>query len=46
MSASQRIPLSVLALNPHKGLAREISHETRKSKVPGKTGHSTEVGGS
>ena len=34
----QRIPLSVLARNPHKGLVREISHQigekTREGKVP------------
>ena len=28
VSASQKIPLSVLARNAHKGLAREISRET------------------
>ena len=28
VGASQRIPLSVLVQNPHKGLAQEISHET------------------
>ena len=28
VSTSQKIPLSVLAQNPHKGFAREISHET------------------
>ena len=32
-NASQWISLSVLARNPHKGLAREISCETRKSRV-------------
>ena len=32
VGASQRIPLSVLARNPHKGLAREISHETRRGR--------------
>ena len=30
--ASQRIPLSVLEGNPHKGLAREISHKTGRGK--------------
>ena len=30
VSASQRIPLSVLAQNPHKGFASKISHETRR----------------
>ena len=30
--ASQRIHLSVLARNPHKGLAREISHETGRTR--------------
>ena len=29
---SQRIPLSVLARNPHKGLACEISHETGRRR--------------
>ena len=35
VSASQRIPLSALARNPHKGLARKISNETgrRQEKV-------------
>ena len=33
----QRIPLSVLARNPHKGLAREISHETGRGR--GKEGY-------
>ncbi len=28
LGASQRIPLSVLARIPHKGLVREISYET------------------
>ena len=39
VSASQRIPLSVLARNPHKGLARKISHETARR---GKEGTRTE----
>ena len=30
VGASQRIPLSVLAWNPHKGLVHNISHETRR----------------
>ena len=35
MSTSQRIPLSVLTRNPHKGLARETSYEAgrRRGKV-------------
>ena len=33
VGASQRIPLSVLARNPHKGLAREISLETGKGRM-------------
>ena len=32
MSASQRIPLSVLARNSHKGLSREISSETGRRR--------------
>ena len=32
MGASQRTPLSVLARNLHKGLAREISHETGRTR--------------
>ena len=32
VGASQRIPLSVLRRNPHKGLAREISHETGRGR--------------
>ena len=32
VSANQRIPLSVLAWNPHKGLAREISNETGRGQ--------------
>ena len=32
VGASQRIPLSVLVRNPHKGLAREISHETGRMR--------------
>ena len=32
VGASQRIPLTVLAWNPHKGLAREISHETGRGR--------------
>ena len=36
VGASQRIPLSVLARNPHKGLVREISHETERER--GKNG--------
>ena len=39
VSASQRILLSVLAWNPHKGLTREISYETgrrrEKARSPG-----------
>ena len=31
VGASQRIPLSVLARKPHKGPAREISHETGRT---------------
>ena len=33
ISASKKISLSVLARNPHKGLAREISHETGRGRV-------------
>ena len=33
VSASQKIPLSVLARNPHKGLAHKISHETKRGQV-------------
>ena len=39
VGASQRIPLSVLARNPYKGFAREISHESEEDegrKVPEK----------
>ena len=32
VGASQRIPLSVLARNPHKRLAREISHKTGRRR--------------
>ena len=32
LGASKRIPLSVLARNPHRGLAREISHETGRER--------------
>ena len=32
VSASQKIPLSVLARNTHKGIAREISHETGRRR--------------
>ena len=32
VGASQGNPLSVLARNPHKGLAREISHETGRTR--------------
>ena len=32
LCASQRIPLSVLAQNAHKGHAREISHETGRTR--------------
>ena len=32
VGASQRIPLSVLAWNPHKGVAREISHKTGRGR--------------
>ena len=32
VSASQRFPFSVLALNPYKGPARKISYETRKRR--------------
>ena len=32
VGSSQRIPLSVLTRNPHKGLAREISHETGRGR--------------
>ena len=32
MGASQRIPLSVLARNPHKGIAREIFHESGRGR--------------
>ena len=32
VSASQKIPLSVLAQNLHKGLAREISYEIGKGR--------------
>ena len=32
VSACQKIPLSVLMRNPHKGLAREISHETGRGR--------------
>ena len=38
--ASQRIPLSILAQNPHKELEREISHETGRRR--GKEGPRTE----
>ena len=38
VGARQRIPLSALARNPHKGLAREISHETGRRQ--GKEGPS------
>ena len=34
VSASQKIPLSVLARNPHKGFACEISHETGRGRGP------------
>ena len=50
VGASQRIPLSVLARNLHKGLEREISHETgRKEKADNRSeqnrpGQSTEQG--
>ena len=32
VGASQRIPLSALARNPHKGPALEISHETGRTR--------------
>ena len=32
VSASQRIPLSVLARNPQKGLVRDISEETGRRR--------------
>ena len=32
VGASQRIPLSVLARNPHKGLVHEISHEIERMR--------------
>ena len=32
VGASQRIPLSTLARNPHKGPTREISLETRRGR--------------
>ena len=32
VGASQRIPLSVLARNPHIGIAREISNEIRRGR--------------
>ena len=32
VSASQKIPLSVLARNPDKRLARDISHETGRGR--------------
>ena len=32
VSACQKIPSSVLSRNPHKGLAREISHETGRGR--------------
>ena len=32
VSANQKISLSVLARNPHKGLSREISHETGRGR--------------
>ena len=32
VDATQRIPLSILAENPHKGLAREIFHETERGR--------------
>ena len=32
VGANQRIPLSVLARNPHKKLACEISHKTGKGR--------------
>ena len=35
VGASQRIPLSVLAGHPHKGLVREISHETGRRRGKG-----------
>ena len=35
VGASQRIPFSVLAQNPHKGLAREISPETGRRRGKG-----------
>ena len=33
VSASQSVPLSVLARNPHKGLTREISYETGRRRM-------------
>ena len=33
VGATQRIPLSVLARNPHQGLAHEIFHETGRRRV-------------
>ena len=41
VGASQRIPLSVLARNPHNGLAREISHGTGRGR--GKEGPRAEL---
>ena len=32
VGTSQKIPLSVLAQNPHKGLAHKISYETRRGR--------------
>ena len=32
VGASQKIPSSVLARNPHRGLMREISHETGRER--------------
>ena len=44
--SSQRIPLSVLARNPHKGFVREISHETGSEggKEGPREGHSQQKG--
>ena len=37
MSATQKIPLSVLARKPHKGPASEISHETVRRRGKAKS---------
>ena len=46
VGASQRIPLSILAWNPHKGLAREISYKTgrRRGRSQKRRNQSTEQG--